>query len=267
MVSFHVTANLSSESLSGGLVAIGWLPVGAQLTRANCSKNPPHPTDLLPKTVEFHRSMETRPRSLRLVCGTTQITFQRQPGKSIPTSSAPDLCRAGLIRSINSTSGIVSGTSANNNARRLDTANLTFAACLPDEASHFPVISCFIFVQLGLLDLSTFWDYMMPASTSRCDNDSSDSIHFLLPQGVGDTEDVERYKRGGFHPVHVGDQYDDGRYKISHKLGAGGFANIWFTEDLVEHQWAALKIFLVDESPSIETRILLSHDVASRCSC
>jgi len=59
-------------------------------------------------------------------------------------------------------------------------------------------------------------------SPSRDDEESSCSPRFLLA-GVGDTEDLERYERGGFHPVHLGDRYDDGRYKVIHKLGAGGF--------------------------------------------
>jgi hypothetical protein len=50
---------------------------------------------------------------------------------------------------------------------------------------------------------------------------------FLLPQlGGADTEDVERYQRGGFHPVHLGDVYDE-RYRVVHKLGAGGFSTVW----------------------------------------
>lgn len=57
--------------------------------------------------------------------------------------------------------------------------------------------------------------------SSCSDFDEGYDTRFLLPQGVGDTEDVERYEPGGFHPVHLGDRYDGGRYRVVHKLGAG----------------------------------------------
>lgn len=57
--------------------------------------------------------------------------------------------------------------------------------------------------------------------SSCSDFDEGYDTRFLLPQGVGDTEDVERYEPGGFHPVHLGDRYDGGRYRVAHKLGAG----------------------------------------------
>ncbi|TAQ88404.1 hypothetical protein B7494_g3279 [Chlorociboria aeruginascens] len=43
-------------------------------------------------------------------------------------------------------------------------------------------------------------------------------IRFLLPH-ILETEEIERYERGGLHPVHLGDRYDGDRYKIVHKLG------------------------------------------------
>lgn len=77
------------------------------------------------------------------------------------------------------------------------------------------------------------------------------SDRFLLPQGVGDTEDVERYQPGGFHPVHLGDTFDDGCYRVVHKLGAGGFSTVWLARDETGGEWVALKI--VDAEHSVPT--------------
>lgn len=39
------------------------------------------------------------------------------------------------------------------------------------------------------------------------------------------------YRPGGFHPVALGDTLKDGRYKIYHKLGYGGFSTVWVARD------------------------------------
>jgi hypothetical protein len=39
------------------------------------------------------------------------------------------------------------------------------------------------------------------------------------------------YRPGGFHPVALGDTLKDGRYKIHHKLGYGGFSTVWVARD------------------------------------
>ncbi|KAE9379499.1 kinase-like protein [Stipitochalara longipes BDJ] len=58
------------------------------------------------------------------------------------------------------------------------------------------------------------------------DAESFREMRFLAVQLDGaETEDVEKYERGGFHPVHLGDVYD-GRYRVVHKLGAGGFSTL-----------------------------------------
>lgn len=48
-----------------------------------------------------------------------------------------------------------------------------------------------------------------------------------------DAEPLERYRKGGYHPIHLGDTLKDGRYKILHKLGWGGYATVWLARDLM----------------------------------
>jgi hypothetical protein len=46
-----------------------------------------------------------------------------------------------------------------------------------------------------------------------------------------DEENVLNYRPGGYHPVALGDTLKDGRYKIRHKLGYGGFSTVWVARD------------------------------------
>jgi hypothetical protein len=48
-----------------------------------------------------------------------------------------------------------------------------------------------------------------------------------------DAEPLERYRKGGYHPTHLGDTFKDGRYKTIHKLGWGGYATVWLARDLL----------------------------------
>lgn len=41
---------------------------------------------------------------------------------------------------------------------------------------------------------------------------------------LDDVEDLERYVAGGYHPTHLGDEFSEGRYRIVHKLGFGGYS-------------------------------------------
>ncbi len=93
--------------------------------------------------------------------------------------------------------------------------------------------------------------------------DSKKGFRFLLPQGVGDTEDIERYEPGGHHPVHLGDKYDQGRYRVVHKLGHGGFSTVWLARDENEKKWVALKIVVAEHSESTGEKSVLSHSALS----
>ena len=48
-----------------------------------------------------------------------------------------------------------------------------------------------------------------------------------------DAESLERYRKGGYHPTHMGDTFEDGRYKVIHKLGWGGYATVWLARDFM----------------------------------
>ncbi len=48
-----------------------------------------------------------------------------------------------------------------------------------------------------------------------------------------DAEPSERYREGGYHPIHLGDRFKDGRYKIIHKLVWGADATVWLAKDLL----------------------------------
>ena len=76
------------------------------------------------------------------------------------------------------------------------------------------------------------------------------------PLSLDDTEDVEGYGPGGFHPVHLGDIYE-GRYRVIHKLGAGGYSTTWLARDEMEKEYVALKVIKASEGTSCtELRML-----------
>ena len=53
--------------------------------------------------------------------------------------------------------------------------------------------------------------------------------HRFVPV-YADAEFAGDYVRGGFHPVHLGDVYDN-RYRVLRKLGFGAFSTIWLARD------------------------------------
>ncbi|KAI9373398.1 kinase-like protein [Aspergillus egyptiacus] len=55
-------------------------------------------------------------------------------------------------------------------------------------------------------------------------------------------EPLWRYRPGGYHPVHLGDAFQNGRYTVHHKLGFGSSSTVWLVDDNENEQWVALKI-------------------------
>ena len=44
-------------------------------------------------------------------------------------------------------------------------------------------------------------------------------------------EKLWKYRPGGFHPVCLNDTFKNGRYKVRHKLGWGGYSTVWLAKD------------------------------------
>lgn len=94
---------------------------------------------------------------------------------------------------------------------------------------------------------------------SNSDSESDVSPWKYFPSHPEDTEDIENYEPGGFHPVHLGDVYDS-RYRIVHKLFHGGFSTVWLARETLARRWVALKIVVARESATYEARsVIESH--------
>ncbi|KAG8670498.1 hypothetical protein FPOAC1_009919 [Fusarium poae] len=74
--------------------------------------------------------------------------------------------------------------------------------------------------------------------------------------GGVDAEALYRYEPGGYHPLQLGETLKNGRYKIIHKLGWGGFSTIWAARDQRDDCYVAVKIKVADAKHNRELDIL-----------
>ena len=84
-------------------------------------------------------------------------------------------------------------------------------------------------------------------SPSNADDAPVPVSHVSVPE-MNNVEDIYRYEPGGYHPTHLGDTFQNGRYKILHKLGSGGFSMVWLARDQLNMQYVALKICIAQAS-------------------
>lgn len=84
---------------------------------------------------------------------------------------------------------------------------------------------------------------------------TNDSIEDLKDNGLmieGPPRRLEKiydYEAGGHHPVHLSDILHQ-RYKVIHKLGSGGYANVWLCRDVTSKRprYVAIKVIIAEGS-------------------
>ncbi|CCE27258.1 related to dis1-suppressing protein kinase dsk1 [Claviceps purpurea 20.1] len=87
-------------------------------------------------------------------------------------------------------------------------------------------------------------------------HDPPSEIKFQDYKPTIDAEPLYRYRPGGYHPIALGDVLKDGRYKILHKLGWGGFATTWAAKDRKDDCYVAIKIATSELQHSRELKVL-----------
>lgn len=79
--------------------------------------------------------------------------------------------------------------------------------------------------------------------SSQVDRSPSSSTSGEDPaEATADEEDSEDYCKGGYHPVHVGETYNNGKYVVVRKLGWGHFSTVWLSRDTTSGKHVALKV-------------------------
>lgn len=66
------------------------------------------------------------------------------------------------------------------------------------------------------------------------------------------SEDQGLYASGLFYPICIGETLHNGRYRIDHKLGRGGFSVVWLARDLRDHKNVALKVLSSSDAAAQE---------------
>jgi serine/threonine protein kinase len=101
----------------------------------------------------------------------------------------------------------------------------------------------------------------MPASSSDTSHSSESDHGYFVESGDDDegdveieTEDKEKYQKGLYFPVCIGDYIAD-RYRIVHKLGHGAFSTVWLAHDANTKKDVALKIMIPGDAAEHELRM------------
>ncbi|PKY05724.1 kinase-like protein [Aspergillus campestris IBT 28561] len=79
--------------------------------------------------------------------------------------------------------------------------------------------------------------YGVPPSRSPSASSSGDEV-----ETTAEEEDSEDYCKGGYHPVQIGETYNNGRYIVVRKLGWGHFSTVWLSRDTTTGKHVALKV-------------------------
>uniref|UniRef100_A0A1A9ZQZ2 non-specific serine/threonine protein kinase n=1 Tax=Glossina pallidipes TaxID=7398 RepID=A0A1A9ZQZ2_GLOPL len=69
----------------------------------------------------------------------------------------------------------------------------------------------------------------------------SDALDTGLSGSEDEQESVNEYRRGGYHPVLIGDVFQN-RFRVVRKVGWGNFSTVWLCRDLREEEYVVLKV-------------------------
>lgn len=80
------------------------------------------------------------------------------------------------------------------------------------------------------------------SSSSDDENEAADDDDLETTTTTAEEEDSEDYVKGGYHPVTIGETYNNGRYVVVRKLGWGHFSTVWLSRDTQSNKHVALKV-------------------------
>eukprot|EP01015_Nassula_variabilis_P032746 TRINITY_DN7711_c0_g1_i8.p2 TRINITY_DN7711_c0_g1~~TRINITY_DN7711_c0_g1_i8.p2 ORF type:complete len:136 (-),score=26.40 TRINITY_DN7711_c0_g1_i8:61-468(-) len=94
------------------------------------------------------------------------------------------------------------------------------------------------------------------------DVSSNDSKEY---ENESDAESIDDYRHGGYHPVVLGEKFNNGKYQVIQKLGFGYFSTVWLCQNLKTKHYYALKIQKSKEhySESVLDEIEILEDLKS----
>jgi serine/threonine-protein kinase SRPK3 len=73
---------------------------------------------------------------------------------------------------------------------------------------------------------------MLTRGVSRLKSALSRSSKQSIQSRAFSEEDLSRYCTGGYHPVRIGDVFNNGKYRVLRKLGYGIYSTVWLARDL-----------------------------------
>jgi serine/threonine-protein kinase SRPK3 len=171
--------------------------------------------------------------------GSSSSAAKNMPSLSInttlPTNSYSS-CSSNFSSSHSSISSASTSTTISSNAAlddKLSKCNNKLSKC--DEItskSECPNLATSSLISKAIISkINSVVEVAMEVSEED-DEESSDEESSEEDEAVlREEESLKDYCAGGYHPVHVGEKFKDGRYEVVRKLGWGHFSTVWLAKD------------------------------------
>jgi serine/threonine-protein kinase SRPK3 len=93
------------------------------------------------------------------------------------------------------------------------------------------------------------------SDSEHSNKSESSELSSLSESSTDEEEDLCDYKRGGYHPVSIGDRFCEKRYRALRKMGWGRFSTVWLAWDVSNSRPVALKIPQAQYSDDVREEI------------